>query len=1745
VPALKYNWKRFWCPREGTFALIDGGYLADPDEKYGAIFNKDLKPLSEWDSATCLVLLGEPGIGKSTAVQEYFQPNSGVAPASVILKNLNQYGDETRLISDLFGVPEITEWVSGTHEITLVLDSLDECLLRIDTLVHILTDQFSRLPCDRLRLRVACRTAEWPPTLETQLRRVWGTDAVKVCELVPLRRQDVAEASRASGINADCFMSEVERLGAVQLANRPLTLNFLLGLFKRAGGFPSSQSEVFEQGIKLLCDEPDDMRRRSRKVGPRLDPEARFVVASRIAAVMSFANRNAIYAGRSNQTEHVEGDLNLTELAGGNEDIGGTPLTVDRNSIQEAISTGLFTARGALRLGWSHQTHRDYLAARYCVQVGIAGRRLLNLLIAPGDSEQKVIPQLHGVAAWLAVMNSEVYSHLLVHEPDLLLRSDVVLADQAGRQALCDGLLDRCARDEFRLTMADSRDMFRKLEHPGLAEQIKGRLQNKQGHLGMRRLAIEIAMACELKELVEVFVAIALDPQEDISLRTRAVRALEYTGNEEAKARLHPLAIEDQPGDDKLELRGVTLDLLWPQHLSPEDVFSRLIPPPQGFAGVYGYFVERILPDRLPHEAIGVALRWMEAQPERHGMHHDFKELMDRLVVRTWDLCQSDEEIGQLAATLLTRLRVDFHLVQGRNDDLQRVVAGDILKRRKIIENMLPLFGDDREPHLVLMGPVPLLYPEDLEWLLDVARRSENPAVKTACGYLIRRLVFHYRPDAGEQVFRVAQQDPVLGPVLASLFDPVPLNSEEAKHARLFTRHSQPPTAEQRPTKKEVEIFIGKMLEAIERSQLHAWDNLVRALNADVIEDGDHKDNWGGLVSSSGWRHLGDADHLRVLAAARRVIEGWNPSIDKWIGTNEVGVMELRGVEALALLMEVQPESLEQLSSEVWARWVPAIVACINSSSVGEDAIRRSLMQEAITRAPDFFLLTLPKVLGPGVNDAKAQRVVELLPENIPTSVESALMDVARDTRTSTGVVETILEFLIRRKTQAAVRYLYALCALRVAGTMGLEPRVAVAIGLLLKYGEWRRIWPLSRKHPLLFRAAIERIADQEGYHDKDQRLANQLSEGQLLDLYLWMRKTYPPSEDPVHEGAFSPDLRDHLQTLRDGLLSQLVGRGTAEACRCLDLLVEELPADRWLKVLVAQGREAWRQRSWTPLAPREFLAISNRAQARAVFDGDHLMEVVLESLEDFGRKLRQESSLLNGLWNERTRGRFRPKDEAQLADLIKTYLDQELRRKEAIVNREVQVRKRQRSDIQVDAIWHRSGQPQDRLTLIIEVKGSWNRDLFTAMDAQLAQRYLDGSGFRHGVYVTGWFNSQSWDRRDGRRRRSTVARDDLTHRLDEQARGLTTNGRRISNCVLDCSLDGAGGPSPLPDRRTLSKIAGEIIHYFEHELLPVMEQITMRRHRRYDRRQLKHQLVTRMERTFSRIHRVLPHVPVTAARPAEALKHIDLIIDTLMPGSSIRKRSGGGWMRELIRRGETKIQPALQALGIPREKWDEIVSILTEPFRRQLQADERRNLDQWHQNWWRSSANIEIHQLAGRIDRMGRQPLSCRLIRRLEQIAKLYENVAVLYERYLIEHLLMLDAVFGGVRLTRGRRSMLSEAVGEAKKWSHLNVILEPVNVGLRNAMHHGRYHIDPRTRMLMWEDTNKLACSLSYSQLAADLRRLWGATAFLAFLPFAAQIVQLKQAWQELGGRQSRCNLARSSVPHSITGPAGSAKP
>jgi len=413
APPTVINWKRFWCPRESSYQLSDNGYLYDYDSQptYG---KSGIVTLDDLLDVPCLILLGEPGIGKSTEIIRHskFSKEKAQAAGDEFLKfDLQNYHTDQRLFDHIFENSIFQKWIKGKNRLYLYLDSLDEALLNINTLSTALPFELKQCPVERLCFRIVSRTAEWPGNLESELISIWGENNVYAYELLPLRKRDVKEYVASKGIDDDIFIKTIESRDGQPFAIKPVTLSFLSRIYVKQGDIPQSKKELYLEGCRLLCSETNESRIISKRAG-KLTPEQRMKIAGRIAAVSVFANKTAIWRGSKDEGD-LESDLFVESLLGSTESSNGNEFVVGPYEINEALNTGLFSAIGSDRFGWSHRTYAEFLAAWYVKEHDFENSKILSIITHPGDANKRLIPQLNETAAWLASFFVEVFNSLL------------------------------------------------------------------------------------------------------------------------------------------------------------------------------------------------------------------------------------------------------------------------------------------------------------------------------------------------------------------------------------------------------------------------------------------------------------------------------------------------------------------------------------------------------------------------------------------------------------------------------------------------------------------------------------------------------------------------------------------------------------------------------------------------------------------------------------------------------------------------------------------------------------------------------------------------------------------------------------------------------------------------------------------------------------------------------------------------------------------------------------------------------------------------------------------------------------------------------------------------------------------------------------------------------------------------------------------------------------------------------------
>jgi predicted NACHT family NTPase len=1394
MPAKIYNWKRFWCTRTGKLNLSDSGYLFDPQSEFGNIYNPDVFPFEKIATFHCLGLLGEPGIGKSTTMWNQKETiNARVAEAGDTSQwvDLKAFQTDARLVKAIFEDPVFLNWKKGNHRLHLFLDSLDECLLRIDSVVALLLDELKRWPIERLSVRIACRTADWPLGLEKGLRELWGNDSTEVYELAPLRRRDVAEAATANGSDPDSFLAEVDRKEIVPLAIKPVTLEFLLNTFKRESQFPSAKKDLYFKGCRLLAEETSQSRQDARQIG-RLTPDQRLAVASRVAALTVFTMRYAIWTS-ADRGDVPQEDITVSEMCGGKESYNEQEIEVSEAAIREVLDTGLFSSRGPGRIGWAHQTYAEYLAAYYLVRRGMAHPQILSLIVHPGDSKRKLVPQLHETAAWIAGMVPDVFRDIMDSDAEVLLKSDVATADVRDRQALVKTLLKLLEEEKVLYRDLGARGTYRKLSYPGLADHLKVYLTDRTKSLIVRREATDIAEACELVDVQDDLANIALDSTEPLALRTNAAYAIERIGADNTKKRFKKLLESPSAEDPDDELKGCALRVLWPTNITAEELFSILRPPKNdSFIGAYHLFLSYDLPKQIQKSHLTTALDWLESQPSRHEFAFAFRKLIDAIIDEAWDCIDEPDVLAKFASLATKKLRrlISDEKLEAFRDKINR----DDEKRRCVLQKAVSIMSDiEKGSRALVYSRTPFALSRDVLWMLAYLRSVTTDREKQAWALLIS---FAFDPTETAQVDAVltaCDTEPALATVFEWLIRPVKLGSPEAKrmkenyleNQKWENRERRRPLLNPPPTER-----IAKLLDQCESGDYAVWWqlNMEMTLKPDSTHYGEELES--DLTALPGWQSANDTTKRRIVEGAKKFLIEQDPETTKWLGTNHFFRPALAGYRAFRLLLSEAPDFIGQLDKSVWRKWAPIILAYPAPGDSERGTPHRELIKLAYERAPDEIIQTLLTLIDKDNADHGHIFILDKILDCWDIRISTALLEKVNDETLKPDSMEVFLRHLLEHRIPEAKLYAASLVRLPISAE-GRAKAISAAKVLIIHAddGGWPTVWPAMQQDVDFGRQVALAVA-----HRADERrhptISQRLSEDQLADLYIWLTRQFPYSQDPRKEGG-RVSARESAAEWRDGILHNLKVRGTTRACDTIRRLIREFPELTWLKWQLLEAEDVTRRRTWNPIAPADILKIASDRDARLVQSGDGLLEAVIESLKRLETKLHGEIPAVQFLWDKSEKRTFSPKDEDALCNYIKLHLDQDLKEKGIICNREVQIHRRERTDIHVDAVvpGQKAGS-YSTVTVIIEVKGCWNSELDRAMEEQLVGRYLKDNPCQHGLYLVGWFNCDLWDVDDYRKRNApSISLDDARKKLAAQAEDLSKAGTKIQAFVMDAEL--------------------------------------------------------------------------------------------------------------------------------------------------------------------------------------------------------------------------------------------------------------------------------------------------------------------------------------------------------------------
>ncbi|MBB5980924.1 hypothetical protein [Kribbella solani] len=467
------------------------------------------------------------------------------------------------------------------------------------------------------------------------------------------------------------------------------------------------------------------------------------------------------------------------------------------------------------------------------------------------------------------------------------------------------------------------------------------------------------------------------------------------------------------------------------------------------------------------------------------------------------------------------------------------------------------------------------------------------------------------------------------------------------------------------------------------------------------------------LTERKYWHALTLDEQQGVVGSGVAFLRQWTPKVDEWVGLEskplDLVLPDWSGAHLILTLASHRPDLLRNLPDGDWQKWAPAMVRA---------------------------------VLRDGARGA-FQKVREIAPEAGQAAIDLAVIDLARDT-SSTTLVHPLAEL-------GNPRFVEVIASIALADDLPVDRRKQ-AMGVLEKNHPEKALelaermprlsgepWLASRvlaalKPDILVGAWLGAGAITEPQALVDLQVTELALE--LLQPFagLLFEESQVPQDD--EESPFSSVgsvLHRVLQCLAEAgmtssLESLLSGRSPEEA----DYLRHFMQDSRIRAAELAHG----------PITPTDLIRLASDADARIVRDEAGLAAALMEELDRIQRYLVDQDGFKE-IWNGYPgQANAAPEAEDIISDWLVRRINERLK-PHLVADRELQAthHKGAGTGRRMDITVTRTGSGTEA-RVIFEAKRVEHPDLMTALRNQLVDQYLKPLGLSRGIYIVYWVNA-------------------------------------------------------------------------------------------------------------------------------------------------------------------------------------------------------------------------------------------------------------------------------------------------------------------------------------------------------------------------------------------------------------------
>lgn len=561
------------------------------------------KTLYSFLEKNALVVLGDPGAGKTTSFEQAARNEAGAIYVTVrdfLTLNIQRYQNKI-----------------------LFLDALDEIRGRTNdgrTVIDQLRSRLDELGCPSFRL--SCRAADWYGSTDAQkLADVSPDKTLTVLQIEPLGETEIAQIVSERGIDHKKFVDEAKSRDVYSLLENPQTLLMLLDVV-RQGKWPDSRAELYRRAVEVLIKENNEEHRRFPQT--KIAPVDLIKTAGYLSAIILCGGFEGVA---------------IDESAEGNSYISIKTLGWPIENLSETVRRRLFRTQSSDRVVLVHRIVAEYLAAKYLserIHEGLPLKRVLSLITGYDGGS---LADLRGLFAWLACLSPQHDTKMIRIDPlGIVLYGDASLLPPANKRLLIESLVIVANENPWFRSGGYSSKPFGALASSEMELIFRTVLEDRSQHPVAVSCVIDaIRHGHPLPSLGDMLLAIVRDDSRPEFLREDALEAFMRICKDRTTDLLALLndIHNSRTQDQNCELRANLLRSLYPNIIGPSDIVQYIVQEPESYIGDYSMWLRYELCKATQVRDIPILLDMVAANKVEidRRRRHSYQEFVGKLLI--------------------------------------------------------------------------------------------------------------------------------------------------------------------------------------------------------------------------------------------------------------------------------------------------------------------------------------------------------------------------------------------------------------------------------------------------------------------------------------------------------------------------------------------------------------------------------------------------------------------------------------------------------------------------------------------------------------------------------------------------------------------------------------------------------------------------------------------------------------------------------------------------------------------------------------------------------------------------------------------------------------------------------------------------------------------------------------------------------------------------------------------------------